>query len=102
MVSEGEVRPYTTGERDMMARMWAEGRSAREIAEAVNRTETAVHKYADANRDLFPRRNVRLSDEEHEQMLALREQGKSYAEIGKYLGVSDETVRRHVRRERRA
>ena len=38
----------------------------------------------------------------HEQMLALREQGKSYVEIGKYLGVSDETVRRHVMRERRA
>ena len=51
---------------------------------------------------MFPYREPRVGQQEHEQMLALSEQGKSYREIGRYIGVSDETVRRHVKREGRA
>ena len=94
--------PYTDDEYAVISRMWEGGSSIEEIAKELDRTEAGVYGYIRGHRNMFSYREPRVSKQEHEQMLALREQGKSYVEIGKYLGVSDETVRRHVRREGRA
>ena len=95
-------KPYTSDEDAVISRMWEGGSSIAEIAKELDRTAAGVYGYINGHRRMFSYREPRVSQQEHEQMLALREQGKSYVEIGKYLGVSDETVRRHVMRERRA
>jgi DNA-directed RNA polymerase specialized sigma24 family protein len=88
-------RRYTEAERATMMRMWDEGWSLDEIARAVDRTESGVHAYISLHRRDYPYRKIWTTEEERDQMVTLREQGMSYVEIGKYLGINSETVRRH-------
>jgi DNA-binding CsgD family transcriptional regulator len=90
-------KSYTEDEEAIISSMWEGGASVAEIAEALDRTELGVYGYISKHRHMYSYREPRVSHQEHEQMLALREQGKTYVEIGRYLGVSDQTVKRHVR-----
>lgn len=94
-------KSYTTDDEAIISSMWDGDASIEQIASILGRTAGGIYGYIRAHRERFSYRRPRVSQQEHEQMLALREQGKTYVEIGRYIGVSDQTVKRHVRRDRR-
>ena len=95
------TRFYTIGEHDTMVKMWAEGASVPAIACALNRTVHGIYYYTHKNRDDFPIRKLRVTDQERAEMRKLREQGWTYERIGKYLGISFSTVRSNILRAAR-
>ena len=80
----------------MMVQMWADGKTMREIADSLGRTFGSIDSYIKAHRPDFPRRRLRTSQEERDEMRVLRKRGWSYERIAAYLGVSDATVRNHA------
>lgn len=89
-------RNYTNEEHALMVQMWAEGKTMREIADSIGRTLGGVDSHVKAHRADFPRRKLKTSQEERDEMRALRKRGWSYERIAAYLGVSDVTVRNHA------
>lgn len=93
---------YSDSDHDTMERMWADGRKIWEIAQALDKTVGGVYGYIREHRDSFPYRRMHVTPEEHQQILELRKKGWSADKIGQYMGICDETARRHIKREGRA
>mgnify|MGYP002521706742 CR=1 FL=1 len=87
---------YSAEEHQRMMEMWQMGYSVSRISRALGRTEQSIHYHANRNRDDFPARYLRATEEERAEMVALRAKGWTYEKIARYIGVSDGTVRRYA------
>lgn len=85
-------RDYVTA-----ARMWSEGETGRDIAQALGLRPSEVYTAIKNNRELFPTRHRRfhhVTDAEKWRMVEMRVGGMSYRAIARELGREAQTVRR--------
>ena len=87
---------FTADEERTMARMWSEGRTCDEIADAVGRSRGTVTSWASCHRDLCPRRRRALTPALRREILDMRRKGIGNADIARRLGLSPSTVSRSL------
>lgn len=73
-------------------RMWSDGVPVREIARILGYSENYLTAYASRNRERFPSRRRRVTEEQIARMRVLREIGMSMYRIAKEMGVSRSSV----------
>lgn len=79
----------------MMARLWADGLTAKEIARAIGYSKSYVCELIHYNRDLFPYRLTRRSKDERKRWASLVIDGTySYKQAAHHAGVHINTVKR--------
>lgn len=86
----------TDYEAELAARMWADGRSCKEIGDVLCFSPGYIRAYAKLHRDMFPYRHGRKNrapdiDLWHERIAAGR---VSYKKAARTLGIPETTMRR--------
>ena len=83
-------------------RLWAEGKTGREIAIALGKSEKDVYDYARRHRGACPKRRQGMRADEGRDARAARlvAGGATHRAAGEALGVHERTIARMVKRHR--
>ena len=84
--------PWTPEDDAALRRLWDEGRSMKDIATVLGRKVSTVKGRRQKLR-LVPR-VIRLTEEEREEVIRMRTDGKTKEEIRRHIGISETTVTR--------
>lgn len=94
------VRRMTADECAEIERLYYEGLSIEQVAQAIGRTHGGVRHYL-KRRDLFLPERTRVPPAMKDKMRTWYDRGVPIANIGARLGVSEATIYRHVKPARR-
>lgn len=86
----------TSRQYALMRDMWHRGMSMKEIASAVGCTMSAVGYEISTNREEFPRRNHKVTDEDELSMLVMWASGATMTKIADVIGCNRQTVKRRL------
>lgn len=92
-------------DHDLMAELWGQGMTARQIADVTHHTRSYVKEYSRTHRDDFPARGKgrwprKLTSRDVRKLVELRDQGLTFAALAKRFGVTKRTCRYHYNKRR--